>query len=330
MLVGIIEVDKNCNMKMTSVNLRRNVVSNLHDVPIATFDANDFDAVYLLVQTQKTIVHDISLPKVLTGKNLVNALSFEMEDFLPVSPDEVVWGYRSYPKDKKRFSIYAIHREEFDKVISAIEKTKIRCDAFVPADLLCREEKESVLKIFLEYLKSDSALNDIKSAQDMFPSALRPERYKTIKFLYWLGFAICLLLFFSILYTKYQDFSKEYSRLSKIQASQTKLYKESQAEFGRLGNDEELFQKISEAKIGTALVLPLLGELAERLPRHMWITHYSQTGSQIDLTISSAKDDLNLYRLLDKGTSYQLVNLRKNRSSDNRTIFYLKLRSRLP
>ena len=153
MLVGIIEVDKNCNMKMTSVNLRRNVVSNLHDVPIATFDANDFDAVYLLVQTQKTIVHDISLPKVLTGKNLVNALSFEMEDFLPVSPDEVVWGYRSYPKDKKRFSIYAIHREEFDKVISAIEKTKIRCDAFVPADLLCREEKESVLKIFLEYLK---------------------------------------------------------------------------------------------------------------------------------------------------------------------------------
>lgn len=330
MLVGIIEVDKNCNMKMTSVNLRRNVVSNLHDVPIATFDANDFDAVYLLVQTQKTIVHDISLPKVLTGKNLVNALSFEMEDFLPVSPDEVVWGYRSYPKDKKRFSIYAIHREEFDKVISAIEKTKIRCDAFVPADLLCREEKESVLKIFLEYLKSDSALNDIKSAQDMFPSALRPERYKTIKFLYWLGFAICLLLFFSILYTKYQDFSKEYSRLSKIQASQTKLYKESQAEFGRLGNDEELFPKISEAKIGTALVLPLLGELAERLPRHMWITHYSQTGSQIDLTISSAKDDLNLYRLLDKGTSYQLVNLRKNRSSDNRTIFYLKLRSRLP
>lgn len=330
MLVGIIEVDKNCNMKMTSVNLRRNVVSNLHDVPIATFDANDFDAVYLLVQTQKTIVHDISLPKVLTGKNLVNALSFEMEDFLPVSPDEVVWGYRSYPKDKKRFSIYAIHREEFDKVISAIEKTKIRCDAFVPADLLCREEKESVLKIFLEYLKSDSALNGIKSAQDMFPSAFRPERYKTIKFLYWLGFAICLLLFFSILYTKYQDFSKEYSKLSKIQASQTKLYKESQAEFGRLGNDEELFQKISEAKIGTALVLPLLGELAERLPRHMWITHYSQTGSQIDLTISSAKDDLNLYRLLDKGTSYQLVNLRKNRSSDNRTIFYLKLRSRLP
>ncbi len=330
MLVGIIEVDKNCNMKMTSVNLRRNVVSNLHDVPIATFDANDFDAVYLLVQTQKTIVHDISLPKVLTGKNLVNALSFEMEDFLPVSPDEVVWGYRSYPKDKKRFSIYAIHREEFDKVISAIEKTKIRCDAFVPADLLCREEKESVLKIFLEYLKSDSALNDIKSAQDMFPSALRPERYKTIKFLYWLGFAICLLLFFSILYTKYQDFSKEYSRLSKIQASQNKLYKESQAEFGRLGNDEELFQKISEAKIGTALVLPLLGELAERLPRHMWITHYSQTGSQIDLTISSVKDDLNLYRLLDKGNSYQLLNLRKNRSSDNRTIFYLKLRSRLP
>ena len=210
MLVGIIEVDKNCNMKMTSVNLRRNVVSNLHDVPIATFDANDFDAVYLLVQTQKTIVHDISLPKVLTGKNLVNALSFEMEDFLPVSPDEVVWGYRSYPKDKKRFSIYAIHREEFDKVISAIEKTKIRCDAFVPADLLCREEKESVLKIFLKYLKSDSALNGIKSAQDMFPSALRPERYKTIKFLYWLGFAICLLLFFSILYTKYQDFSKEH------------------------------------------------------------------------------------------------------------------------
>ena len=330
MLVGIIEVDKNCNMKMTSVNLRRNVVSNLHDVPIAIFDANDFDAVYLLVQTQKTIVHDISLPKVLTGKNLVNALSFEMEDFLPVSPDEVVWGYRSYPKDKKRFSIYAIHREEFDKVISAIEKTKIRCDAFVPADLLCREEKESVLKIFLEYLKSDSALNDIKSAQDMFPSALRPERYKTIKFLYWLGFAICLLLFFSILYTKYQDFSKEYSRLSKIQASQNKLYKESQAEFGRLGNDEELFQKISEAKIGTALVLPLLGELAERLPRHMWITHYSQTGSQIDLTISSVKDDLNLYRLLDKGNSYQLLNLRKNRSSDNRTIFYLKLRSRLP
>ena len=330
MLVGIIEVDKNCNMKMTSVNLRRNVVSNLHDVPIAIFDANDFDAVYLLVQTQKTIVHDISLPKVLTGKNLVNALSFEMEDFLPVSPDEVVWGYRSYPKDKKRFSIYAIHREEFDKVISAIEKTKIRCDAFVPADLLCREEKESVLKIFLEYFKSDSALNDIKSVQDMFPSALRPERYKTIKFLYWLGFAICLLLFFSILYTKYQDFSKEYSKLSKIQASQTKLYKESQAEFGRLGNDEELFQKISEAKIGTALVLPLLGELAERLPRHMWITHYSQTGSQIDLTISSAKDDLNLYRLLDKGNSYQLLNLRKNRSSDNRTIFYLKLRSRLP
>lgn len=330
MLVGIIEVDKNCNMKMTSVNLRRNVVSNLHDVPIAIFDANDFDAVYLLVQTQKTIVHDISLPKVLTGKNLVNALSFEMEDFLPVSPDEVVWGYRSYPKDKKRFSIYAIHREEFDKVISAIEKTKIRCDAFVPADLLCREEKESVLKIFLEYLKSDSALNDIKSVQDMFPSALRPERYKTIKFLYWFGFAICLLLFFSILYTKYQDFSKEYSRLSKIQASQNKLYKESQAEFGRLGNDEDLFQKISEAKIGTALVLPLLGELAERLPRHMWITHYSQTGSQIDLTISSVKDDLNLYRLLDKGNSYQLLNLRKNRSSDNRTIFYLKLRSRLP
>ena len=330
MLVGIIEVDKNCNMKMTSVNLRRNVVSDLHDVPIATFDANDFDAVYLLVQTQKTIVHDISLPKVLTGKNLVNALSFEMEDFLPVSPDEVVWGYRSYPQDKKKFSIYAIHREEFDKVISAIEKTKIRCDAFVPASLLCREEKESVLKIFLEYLKSDSALNGIKSAQDMFPSALHPERYKNIKFLYWLGFAICLLLFFSILYTKYQDFSKEYSRLSKIQASQNKLYKESQAEFGRLGNDEELYQKISEAKIGTALVQPLLGELAERLPRHMWITHYSQIGSQIDLTISSAKDDLNLYRLLDKGNSYQLLNLRKNRSSDNRTIFYLKLRSRLP
>ena len=90
----------------------------------------------------------------------------------------------------------------------------------------------------------------------------------------------------------------------------------------------ELYQKITDIKLGTASVLPILADLNKRLPSYMYITGYVQNGDMADVTILSDRDDSNLSRLLLDSPLYQ-SDLRKTVQPKN-TTFFVTLRSLTP
>ena len=86
--------------------------------------------------------------------------------FLPVAESEIRWCYRKVTGGC--YKICAIHHEEFEKVLKRIEKEKIRCDCFIPAQAI-------------DNLTQCVASHAVTA---QIPAELRPIRFKKSKALY--------------------------------------------------------------------------------------------------------------------------------------------------
>ncbi len=338
---GIIEINRDGELatKTGSVS-RRGVYLDADEV---WRDASSLDVIGLVADTPSTVIHDVVLPAPLKGRNLESALAYELESRLPIPMDQVFWGYRRYGRDNTRFRLFAIRKTVVDALLARVREANLSCDYFVPGQVfndaepmsrewLDNERNFSPAERVLRYLPSDPAVKNLSLLREaVIPADIRPVRHRRWKRLYQLLLGLLLVAAFGVLWNRYERFSEDYDTLTERRQQLEHDLEEAAATTRTLVQAKELARKITENKIGSTAVLPLLADLSERLPEYMWLAGYTQSGDMIELTIMSTKDDPDLPRTLSKSTIYQFINQRKTtRPEDQSTTFTVKLRSLLP
>lgn len=332
MRFGIIEYNSSGEFSViTGVASRRNVSVNRSDALIRT-NPSALENIYLVAHLPRTIVHTVNLTAPLTGRNLEAALQFELEHLLPIPPENVLWGYRRLSRNNRKYRIFAVHREELQKLFDSFATSGLVCDAFLPAQLLLDTGETPAdttpAQLMLDYLPTDPAGRNLHPGNDIVPRELRPVRHRWWRMGYQVVLTAALLLAASVLVVRYLTFAEEYGKLRAEHQRMEEKLQEIRTISRQLDASAELYQKITDIKLGTASVLPILADLNKRLPSYMYITGYVQNGDMADVTILSDRDDSNLSRLLLDSPLYQ-SDLRKTVQPKN-TTFFVTLRSLTP
>ena len=299
---------------------------------------SDFEVIYLVAATRRTVVRDLQFPAPLTGRMLEEALEYELDRLLPVPRETVYWGYRKLSRDNRSFRIFATHRDEVSALMNSLAAAGRSCDCFLPSQLLLNPRGDgggdgdapSGIELLLDYLPTDPAGKNLHPAAEAVPRELRPVRHRRWRLLYQLMLCVAGMTGLLLFAARYQDYAADYQELSDRRAALEEELRRIEAFSTRLARESELFQKINEAKFGASPALPILADLNSRLPAYMYLASYNQTADQIEVTIVSTHDDPNLPRIL-LGSSLYTSDLRKTVQPDSQeTTFNVTLRSIQP
>lgn len=305
MIFGIIQIDEK-----RSISLQISDGKQSRDLAKENFKKQYFDQVWCVAQLNELMIYDIALPAGIEQKNIVNALRHELEYLLPLDLSEIDWGYQN--NGKNDFSIYVLRKEKFTEISDLLKQSDLQCDNFYPV--------------------RDISVFDRADFKNFFPVTMQLSkelllvRNKLLKVIYWLLLIVATFLLITVYIGKYKVFIKETQRLSAVIAQNTKMFRTTQLDFGKLSTEKELFDKIGNLKLNLQPILPVLQELSQMLPAHMWIINYVQHGEVIDITIESRKDEPNFFRHLSGAKSFKVISLRKSRGGNSTVIFYVKLK----
>ena len=319
---------------VTGVSTRRGV--NLAPGELARrLSMSLLDAIYFVAVSRRTVVKDVLLPAPLKGRNLAAALRYELENLLPVPLEQVSWGWRRLSRDNRRYRLFAVHREETDRLLELLAKADYRCDCFIPAQALqdpdtAAEPIESALKQMLDYLPGDPSGRNLHPDPTLVPRDLQPLRHRKWRMAHHSLLIAGWLVALGLILIRWDHSQDEYrvyrDRLHYLQG-QLAAARQTQ---GSLLRSQATYRKISETRLGAASVLPILADLNARLPDFMYLASYAQNGDTIEATVISSRDDADLARNLSESKLYR-SDLRKSVQPDNQeTIFTLDLRSLLP
>ena len=295
MTFGIIHVDdgKPVSFQVTDGRIYR-------DLEMVDFKEQYFDQVLCIARFDNLMVYNITLPQGIKRKNIINALKNELNYLLPLDISAIVWCVQFC--EENIFSVQVLLKEKFVASIECLKQHNLKCDILYP-----------VLKVSDFDLMS---LKNFSSESMQIPKEIRPVRNKLSKMIYWFLFTAAILLFISVYIGKYRNFDKE----------NTKAFRVIQQEFSNLSTEKELFEKIGNLKPNLQSVFPVLQDLSQMLPKHMWIINYVQHGEMIDMTIESSKDESNFFRFLSGAKKFQVISLRKSRGGNSSVVFYIKLK----
>lgn len=305
MTIGIIQIDEE---KQFSFQISDGKVCR--DIEKSNFEKQYFDQIICIAQSDNLMIYNIILPPGIERKNIENALQNELEYLLPLDVSEIVWSFQG--NGENHFSIRVLRKEKFSAILESLKQHDLRCDTVYPVSNL-----------------SDFDLTCVKTFSPVsmqIPKDIRPVRNKFSKAIYWLLVAIAIFLLAAVYVEKYNFFSKENLQLSTVITQNTKVFRSIQQDLGNLSKEKELFDKISNLKLNLQPALPLLQELSQMLPGHMWIINYVQHGEIIDITIESSKDEPNFFRHLSGAKNFKIISLRKSRGGNSTVIFYVKLK----
>jgi len=336
MRIGIIEYTEEEGLTEICCSVSRyNVVRNQDTLGIRVI-SSAYAVIYLVAELPHTAVFDIEIPAPLTGVTLENALRFELEQLIPLPLEQVSWNFRRLSSGIHQFRICATRRDEIDAILEKLAAAGLCCDYVLPSQLLLKPsvtssaETVSPSELLLGYLPGDPTGKKLHLRGDLVPPRLRPPRNRRGRLLYQILTGCAVLLLFLLLVVRFRQFSSEYRMLQEEHAVLEQKLQETENFSKQLVQMNELAQRIKDAKIGTASVLPILADLNERLPEYMYLANYQQNADQIDLVIVSTHDDPNLPRILLGSKLYQ-SDLRKTVQPDSQvTTFNVTLRSLLP
>ena len=305
MTIGIIQIDEEKSISFCSSDGKL-----CRDWTKDSFIKQYFDAIICVVKCNTLMIYDLALPSGIEQKNIVNTLQHELEYLLPLDLSETVWGYQN--NGENNFSISVLRKEKFTEICDLLKQSALQCDNFYPV--------HDISDFDLSAFKRFSPVT-MQVSKD-----IRPVRNKLSKVIYWLLLITATVLLITVYVEKYKVFRKENQQLSAVIAKNTKMFRATQQEFGKLSTEKELFDKIGNLKLNLQPVLPVLQELSWMLPAHMWIINYVQHGEIIDITIESSKDEPNFFRHLSGAKSFTIISLRKSRGGNSTVIFYVKLK----
>ncbi len=336
MRFGVIEYNGEAELLERSGSVSRRGVVPVPDALGVRAVPSAYEIIYLVAVPAHTVVFDIELPGVLSGHLLENALKFELEQLIPLPLEQVSWCYRRMSRDGRKFRVCATRLDELRPIFDRVAAAGLCCDCFLPAQLLLHSagdagtDKISPSELLREYLPCDPNGKNLHLPVDLVPRALRPVRNRGWRLIYKVLVSAAALVLLMLLGLRFQQFSAESRMLSGERAELERKLRETQAFSEQLTKFENFSQRIADAKIGTASVLPILADLNQRLPRYMYLSSYQQSAEQIELVIVSTHDDPNLPRILLGSKLYQ-SDLRKTVQPDSReTTFNVTLRSLLP
>ena len=339
MRIGILEYNSQSGVtENTAYVSRGGAFLGWDDLSIRT-TPSAYDAIYLTAQPEHTAVFDIELPSPLTGRHLEEALRSELERLVPLTPDRYCCCRRRLRRDNRRYRLVVTRLDAALDVIGRAAAEGFVCDHLLPVQLLdgvpedAAEEpgggSEPTAKL-LAYLKHDPHCRNLRFAADLVPRAMRPVRNKALRRVHKTLLGVGAVLLAALLLSRFEHFYSEYSALREELAELAGDKRRVEAFSQELVRHGELAQRISDARIGNASALPILADLNERLPEHMYLPVFNQTGDLFELTIVSDCDDLSLPRILLGSKLYQ-SDLRKNVQPDGQeTIFNVTLRSTAP
>lgn len=305
MIFGIIQIDEK-----KSISFQISDGKQSHDLAKGNFKKQYFDQVWCIAQFNDLMIYDITLPAGIEQKNIANALQHELEYLLPIDLSEIVWGYQN--DNEKNFSIYVLRKEKFTGISDLLKQSDLQCDNFYPV-------RDISVFDWADFKKFSPVTMQVSKE-------LRPVRNKLSKVIYWLLLTAAAFLLITVYIGKYKVFSKENQQLSAVIAKNTKIFRTTQLGLGKLYTEKELFDKIGNLKLNLQPILPVLQELSQMLPVHMWIINYVQHGEVIDITVESSKDEPNFFRHLSGAKSFKVISLRKSRGGNSTVIFYVKLK----
>ena len=334
MRFGVIEITADGEIReQTGVASRRGVVLDAVE-PGSRSASSEFEVIYLVAATGRTIVHDVVLPAPLSGRMLEEALEYELDTLLPVPKEMVYWGYRRLSRDNRSFRIFAVHREEAAGLLTVLAGSGLRCDCFLPSQLLLNTRDDadppSGIELMLDYLPTDPGGKNLRPVQELIPKELRPVRHRRWRLFYQLMLGVAAVMALLVFAARYQEFAAECQAFSDRRVALEEELRKVQAFSARLARERELMQKINDAKFGSSPALPVLADLNSRLPEYMHLESYNQKAEQIEVTIVSTHDDPNLARIL-LGSPLYTSDLRKTVQPESQeTTFNVTLRSLRP
>ena len=305
MTIGIIQIDEG-----KFISSRSSDGKLYRDWTKESFVKQYFDAIICVAKCNTLMIYDIALPSGIEQKNIVNTLQHELEYLLPLDLSEIVWGYQN--NGENNFSIYVLRKEKITEISDLLKQSDLQCDNFYPV--------HDISDFDLAAFKKFSPVTMQVSKE------IRPVRNKLSKAIYWSLLIAVVFLLITVYMGKYKVFSKANQQLSAVIAQNTKMFRTTQQELGKLSTEKELFDKIGNLKLNLQPILPVLQELSQMLPAHMWIINYVQHGEVIDITIESGKDEPNFFRHLSGAKSFKVISLRKSRGGNSTVIFYVKLK----
>ena len=332
MRLGIISIQEDGTLKTVSGTVSRR--GFVRDAEELLRDVSGLEFIYLTARSARTVIHDVELPAPLTGRALVKALAFELERLLPVRLEEVSWGYWKLGRENRSFRIFAILRRELKSMLEILERSRLRCDAFVPAQIFTgpdpAERPRPPEAALLEYLSRDPSGKNLITDGAAVPKNLRPVRYRWLQMACRAVLLLAAMLFLLVLWDRFLDFRE---RIAALDAEKNRL--EAELRVAESAGEQfavamQLQQNIIDTRFGSAMIAPILADLSRRLPDDMWVAGHTQNGDQIDVTIITSRDEVNLPRLLESGL-YSFVNISKTvNPADQSVVQSVKLRSCLP
>ncbi len=302
-----------------------------------------FDRVLLAGFFPGVITRDFTLDRQIPKRDIPDAVKYKFTQNLPVDSEEVAWQYRIYGETGTEYRIRAtaIGKAELAKLLRELAGKEIKLDMILLLPLILTEDifpgiddmgapteqnfkafsTRSPVPAFLEKAKIDS----IVSCAGMVPENMRPVRYRALKRINRTVAALAVIAAAFVIFSHWDRSYAEWKRIENENRQLTAELRELQRRNLKLNGDEKLLNSYREANAGYPQLELLLQELTQKVPDYMWVKSFRLSGNAADLVLESAKDDINFYNTMKDGKFYELRNLRKNKSKEDRVDYTLTL-----
>lgn len=183
------------------------------------------------------------------------------------------------------------------------------------------------LYMALRFFQTCDAGHALYMCPEMLPDQLRPARCRTLKRI---NFAFCAVLLLLIGWMAYQHFMQSYQTYSSLvqrNAALDKQVRQLQQETLKINSEIKLLQSYRDLNAGHPDIRPVLREISLKIPSYMWVDSFRFSNDTVELSVKSEKDDINFYGTMQEGNRYKLLNLRKNRGSQEQIQYSVTLKA---
>ena len=164
-----------------------------------------------------------------------------------------------------------------------------------------------------------------KSFLSTLPEKLNIRRYTWLRNAIFLLSILASILCGSLCYRYWNDRNNVYSAYKRKSTQLDKQILAHGIMYEEVKNRGELAEKMLHSTKHVSL-LPVLSELSDKLPSNIWVHSLRAGNQQLALTLSVSGDAGNLNKTLSEFPGWILNNIRQQRDSDGREIWYVTLK----
>lgn len=205
---------------------------------------------------------------------------------------------------------------------------KLNYDRSAFAGMIKREELPDFIPAMMlaAYAISQKYRED-KNHLIPLPKELVPERFRKLRALFMVLLTLTLLLILALIGRNWWE---DWSRLSSLKnetaqiQNKIKVLQASNKKLTRL--EEKILKELLEADTGNNAITHCLHEISVKMPKEMWLSHFSTRGNSIDMSIRSvAGKQSQIIPVLNSSGLFKTKSSYTRRNSDGTENIYINL-----